>query len=197
MQFRDASQWKIMVQGVRAGDIPSEEEFSRVFYPHIMALAALRVRDRESACEITQEVLLAVLSALRNGRVREPEKLPAFVTGTAKNLIHNYWRERAKLGDPLNLGANETLIADEDADAGQENMEDAKRKRIVLASFEKLKSVDRKILFLTLSEGLNPREIAVELDMKPEYVRNRKSRALVAVRRTIKKMMRKEPSRYL
>ena len=197
MQLRDASRWNVMAQGVRAGDLPSEEEFSRVFYPHIMALAALRVRDRESACEITQEILLAVLSALRNGRVREPEKLPAFVTGTAKNLIHDYWRERAKLGDPLNLGVNETLIPGQDSDVGQENIEEAERKKIVLAAFQKLKPLDRRILFLTLSEGLNPREIAVELDMKPEYVRNRKSRALVAVRRTIKKMMRKEPSRYL
>ena len=113
------------------------------------------------------------------------------------NLIMTYWRERAKLGDPLNLGANESLITDGTADSGQEDLEDAERKTLALAAFQKLKSIDRKILFLTLSEGMNPREIAVELDLKPEYVRNRKSRALVAVRRAVKKMMRKSGNRDL
>jgi len=197
MQPGDTSHWIEMARGVRAGDPSSEVEFSRVFTPHIMALASLRVRDRESACEITQDILLAVLTALREGRVRETEKLPAFVVGTAKNRIHDYWRERAKLGDPLNLGGDEVLIADGDADRGQENFEDAERKRLALAAFRKLKPIDRKILFLTLSEGLNPREIAAALDMKPEYVRNRKSRALVAVRRVVKKLMRKSLDRDL
>ena len=197
MPIGDASHWKDMASGVRAGDPSSEEEFSRVFTPQIMALASLRVRDRESACEVTQEILIAVLTALREGRVREAERLPAFVVGTAKNLIMTYWRERAKLGDPLNLGANESLITDGTADSGQEDLEDAERKTLALAAFQKLKSIDRKILFLTLSEGMNPREIAVELDLKPEYVRNRKSRALVAVRRAVKKMMRKSGNRDL
>jgi RNA polymerase sigma factor (sigma-70 family) len=197
MQPRDASRWKDMAQGVRAGDLPSEEEFSRVFYPHVMAMTSVRVRDRECAYEITQDVLLAVLTALREGRVQEPERLPAFVVGTAKNLIHDYWRKRTQLGDPLNLGADETLIPDKGSDVGLENVEDAERRRIVFEAFQRLKPLDRKILFMTLFEGLNPREIAVELDMKPEYIRNRKSRALVAVRRTVKKLMRIERPRYL
>jgi len=186
-----------MAQGVRASDPLSEEEFSRVFYPHIMAMTSVRVRDRESAYEITQDILVAVLTALREGRVHEPEKLPAFVMGTARNLIHDYWRKRAQLGDPLNLGLDETLIPDKGSDDGQENVEEAEKRRLVFEAFQRLKPLARKILFMTLFDGLNPRDIAAALDKKPEYVRNRKSRALVAVRRTVKKLMRKERRRYI
>jgi RNA polymerase sigma-70 factor (ECF subfamily) len=197
MQPGDTSRWIEMARGVRAGDRPSEEEFSRAFYPHIMALTSVRIQDRESAYEITQDILLAVLTALREGRVHEPEKLPAFVVGTARNLIHDYWRKRAQLGDPLNLGLDEALIPDKGSDDGQENVEEGERRRLIFAAFQRLKPLDRKILFMTLFEGLNPRDIAAELDRKPEYIRNRKSRALVAVRRAVKKLMRNSRDRDL
>ena len=47
--------------------------------------------------------MLAVVLALRDGHLREAERLAAFVYGTARNLINNYLRTRSRLPreDPI------------------------------------------------------------------------------------------------
>jgi hypothetical protein len=46
------------------------------------------MRNPEAPRDLTQDVLLVVVHALRNGHLREPERLAAFY-GTAHNLVHN------------------------------------------------------------------------------------------------------------
>lgn len=183
---RDTSRrWADLAQGVRAGDQVSDEEFARAFYPHVMAMTAGRLRDRETASEITQEVLLGVLQALRKGQLRDPDKLPAFVIGTARNLINHHLQELAT--HPRITSFNPGVAADPPTDrhgSPQElEIEEKERRAIAREVLRKLKPMDRRILYLTLAEGLNPREIALEVGLKPENVRNRKSRALKAVKR--------------
>jgi RNA polymerase sigma factor (sigma-70 family) len=76
-------------------------------------------------------------------------------------------------------------------------IEDEERKSIVRSALQMLKPVEQRILFLTLAKGLNPREIALKMDMKPEDIRNRKSRALKIVQREIEKKIRKERQGHL
>ena len=47
--------------------------------------------------------MLAVVLALRDGHLREGERLAAFVYGTARNVISNYLRTRSRLPkeDPI------------------------------------------------------------------------------------------------
>jgi RNA polymerase sigma-70 factor (ECF subfamily) len=156
-----------------------------------MAMAASWLSDRETAREIVQEALLAVLSALRQGRLREPEKLPAFVAGTGRNLINSHVRSLAKRPEPVTLGLEEATIPDPDPDSGELLFEEEEKRDMVLAVLKKLEPADRRILYLTLSEGLNPREIALEMGLKPETIRLRKSRALKRVRQKLQKMTRK------
>jgi len=161
-----------------------------------MAMAASRVNDRETAREIVQEALLAVLSALRQGRLREPEKLPAFVVGTGRNLINNYLRRRAQRPEPLTLGFEEEDIPSPDPDAGESSLEKEERTDVVLGALQELKPVDRGILFLTLARGMNPRDIAVEMGLKPETIRLHKTRALSRLRRKLEKMKQKGRLNY-
>jgi RNA polymerase sigma-70 factor (ECF subfamily) len=196
MPSRKAERWGDLAQRLRAGDAASETELARLFYPHLMAMAAGRLSDREAAREIVQEALLAVLSALRDGRLREPEKLPAFVVGTGRNLINNYLRKRTQRPDPITLGGEEASLPDPDGDADDPIYEKTEEKDLVLGALQELKALDRGILFLTLAEGLNPREIALEMGLKPETVRLRKSRALRRLRRKLRKVIRKRRPDY-
>ena len=191
MPDRRTEPWKELVLRLRAGDAASENELARIFYPHLMAMTAGRLSDRETAREIAQEALLAVLSALREGRLREPEKLPAFVVGTGRNLINNYLRKRAQRPEPLTLGFEEEDIPSPDPDAGESSLEKEERTDVVLGALQELKAVDRGILFLTLAKGLKPQEIALEIGLKPETIRLRKSRALSRLRRKLEKMKQK------
>ena len=191
MPDREKERWKDLALRLQAGDASSENELARLFYPHVLAMAAGRLNDREKAREIAQEALLAILSALREGRLREPEKLPAFVVGTACNLINSHVRRQFQRPDALPLGSKEAIIPDPDPDSGELLFEEEEKRDMVLAVLKKLEPADRRILYLTLSEGLNPREIALEMGLKPETIRLRKSRALKRVRQKLQKMTRK------
>jgi RNA polymerase sigma factor (sigma-70 family) len=180
--------WADLVLRIQAGDAASESELARHFYPHLMAMAASRLSDREAAREIVQEALLAVLTALRQGRLREPKQLPAFVAGTGRNLINNHLRSRGRHPEPLTLGFEDTAIPGPDPEANESLFENDERRNAVLNALQGLKPADREILFHTLAEGLNPREIALKMRLKPEIIRLRKFRALNRVRRHLRKM---------
>ncbi|OGD33855.1 MAG: hypothetical protein A2V45_14620 [Candidatus Aminicenantes bacterium RBG_19FT_COMBO_58_17] len=182
--------WKDLVLRLQAGDSASEDELARLFHPHLLAMAASRLNDRETAREIAQEAILGVLSALRVGRLREPEKLPAFVVGTGRNLINNSLRQKIQRPEPVTLGFEEGAIPDPDPEASESSLEKEERRDVVFDAIQGLKPVDKRILYLTLAEGLKPQEIALELGLKPENIRLRKSRALKRVRRKLKKMTR-------
>lgn len=185
----ESERWKELVRKIKAGDPASEDEFARIFYPRIMALASCHLRDIDTALEITQDTLLNVLQALRESRLHDEEKLSAFVAGTARNLLKNLFLKKAQNPALVYLGLDEAPILARDQVPRQSGEEEQEKKAIVGAALRTLRPMDRTILFLTLSEGLNPQEIAVELGIKPEIVRNRKSRALKAIRRKIKKMI--------
>jgi RNA polymerase sigma factor (sigma-70 family) len=191
MHHGSSERWAELAQRIRARDAAAEDELARLFYPHLLAMAASRLSDRETAREIAQEALLAVVSALRQGRLREPEKLPAFVVGTGRNLINSFARKRARRPQTVNLGFDEASVPDPEPDEGGTSLEREERMDVVLRALEELKEIDRKILFLILSEGLKPEEIARETGLKPEIVRLRKCRALKRLRREFKRMKQK------
>jgi RNA polymerase sigma factor (sigma-70 family) len=66
-------------------------------------------------------------------------------------------------------------------------MEQSERADLVRRALGILDSTDRKILLLTLTEGLKPAEIAARLGLTAEVVRTRKSRAL---KKTVERMKR-------
>ena len=92
---RAQNRWTDLARGISAGDPGSEEELVRIFHPNVMAMTMGRMRDLETARELTQEILMGVVQALRKGLIREPEKLPAFVLGTARNLINHHLQQKA------------------------------------------------------------------------------------------------------
>src|SRR5262245_30018320 len=76
-----------LAERIRNGELLAEEEFDRLFRNRIALLVRTRTRNPGVVQDLTQDVLLAVVLALRNGHLREPGRLAAFVYGTARNLI--------------------------------------------------------------------------------------------------------------
>ena len=175
----------ILAERVRSHEPSAEEELVRLFADRVSALAFARTRDRELARDLTQEVMLAVVLALRDGHLREAERLAAFVYGTARNVINNYLRTRSRMPriDPLDVEL-------EAAATRPDLMEKSERVGLVRRALGILDSTDRKILLLTLTEGLKPGEIAARLGLTSEVVRTRKSRALKKTVERIKRLSR-------
>jgi len=175
-----------LTERIRQRDASAETDLVRLFQKPVFLMLVARTRDPEAARDLTQEVLMAVLTALRNGRLHAAEKLPAFVHGTARNLANNHLRTRGQKPPEVPLDPDFPLAAP----AGVK-VEEEERSSLVRRAVEQLEPVDRKILLMTLVDGLKPAAIARQLELTPEAVRTRKSRAVKKVIEAVGKLSRK------
>jgi RNA polymerase sigma-70 factor, ECF subfamily len=162
----------ILVERIARGDTAAEDEFVRTFEHDVLRLLRGRTRDHEASRELADDVLMAVVSALRAGRLQDAAKLRAFVRGTARNIANNYLRTR--FARPPEEPLDREVAAARPADG----LEQQERIAFLHRNLLQLAGADRQILLLTMIDGLKPGEIAHRLGLSPETVRTRKSRAL-------------------
>ena len=168
---------------IREGDPIAEEQFATYFMGRVFLAIMSRLRNREVARELAQDVILAALCALRNGQVRQPEKLAAFVYGITLNTIKNHQRSEARHPTQVSFGP-EMAIPDNPG-----VMNDPGEVHLMRQALDLLDSSERGILLMTLVEGLKPGEIAQRLGLSSELVRKRKSRAIHKVTEQIRRKM--------
>ena len=65
----------------------AEAELFRRMAPRVRLYGLRHLRDEQAADDLTQQVLITTLEALRAGRLREPEKLTSFVLGTCRMTV--------------------------------------------------------------------------------------------------------------
>lgn len=77
-----------LVQQIGSGiDREAEAELFRRMAPRIRLYGLRHLRDAHAAEDLTQQVMITTLEALRAGRLREPEKLASFVLGTCRMTV--------------------------------------------------------------------------------------------------------------
>jgi RNA polymerase sigma factor (sigma-70 family) len=156
-----------IVQRILAGDTLAEEDLILRFQPAIRAFVNARARA-DLVDEVTQETMMATICAVREGKLRNPASLAAFVYGIARLQLADATRRYARhSGDPLPADLEQA------APAVDPDLVTAARREI-----ENLNETDRRILSLTLIDGFHAGEIADELGMSADLIRKRKSRAL-------------------
>jgi RNA polymerase sigma-70 factor (ECF subfamily) len=161
-----------LVGRIRSGDRLAEEELVVLYQRGVFAVAAARTRDREASRDLAQDVLIAVLKALREGQLRESDKLAAFIQGTARNLINNYLR-RQGIRAEVELAAEEVAGADPIVE-----LESAERRRLIQLELRSFNTTDQQILLLSLVDGHSLADVAQRLNLSHDAVRARKSRML-------------------
>src|SRR5579872_2905731 len=65
----------------------AEAELFRRMAPRIRLYGLRHLRNEHAADDLTQQVLITTLEALRAGRLRQPEKLASFVLGTCRMTV--------------------------------------------------------------------------------------------------------------
>ena len=76
-----------LVGQIGSGDPGAEAEFFHRMGRRIRLYGLRHLRDPHAADDLTQQVLITTLEALREGRLREPEKLSSFVLGTCRMMV--------------------------------------------------------------------------------------------------------------
>jgi RNA polymerase sigma factor (sigma-70 family) len=161
----------VLAGRILAGDRAAEDELVSAYRRGVFVIAVARTRDREAARDLTQEILIAILKALREGRLRESAKLAAFIQGTARNLINNYLRTKVRHAE---VELNEEACGPDPVG----ELESMERRRLVQRELESFSAIDRKILLLSLVDGHSLAEVAQKLNLSHDAVRARKSRAV-------------------
>lgn len=175
---------RTLAERIREGNASAETELVAEFTQRIFVMAVVRTHDGETARDIVQDVLIAVIVALRKGQLQDAGKLAAFVHGTARNLINNRLRNQSQQ-PPMEP------LPDDLAQAGlAAELDDKERVRLLHRAVGRLQPQDRTILSMTLVEGRKPGEIATALGLTSEVVRTRKLRAVKKVADLIRKMSR-------
>ena len=174
-----------LAQRILEGDRAAEEELVNTYRRGVLVIATARTRDREAAHDLAQEVLMAAIQALRQGKLREHDKLGAFIHGVARNLINNFLgsrshRSECELDDDQSYGADPIV-----------ELESIERRRLVRKELAAFGVTDQQILLLSLVDGHSLAEVAKRLNMSHEAVRARKSRA---IRKITKKFARMSQS---
>jgi RNA polymerase sigma-70 factor (ECF subfamily) len=65
----------------------AEAELFRRMAPRVRLYGLRHLRDEQAAADLTQQVLITTLEALRAGRLRDPDKLVSFVLGTCRMTV--------------------------------------------------------------------------------------------------------------
>jgi RNA polymerase sigma-70 factor, ECF subfamily len=71
----------------RGNERAAEAELFRRMAPRIRLYGLRHLRDAHAAEDLTQQVTITALEALRAGRLREPEKVASFVLGTCRLTV--------------------------------------------------------------------------------------------------------------
>jgi RNA polymerase sigma-70 factor (ECF subfamily) len=167
----DAGDQTGLVARLAQGDPAAESELVEHFTPRIRAMMMARTRDPDLARDLTQDTLIALLQTLRQGQLRESDRLAAFAHGIARNICNNFFRTRQR--EPISTELAEDLAVAAPGD----DPEEREKLALLQQGLAELSDADRQILQMTLADGLKPGEIAERLGLTSEVVRARKSRA--------------------
>jgi RNA polymerase sigma-70 factor, ECF subfamily len=145
-----------LVQRILAGERSAEEELVRRYSCGVAVMVRRIVREPSATDDLYQETFRIVLEKVRQGDLRESERLSGFVCGVARNLAIEYLR-RPRQMTSLEEVEDTALVADQVPDQLSTLLEEEKVKAVRQVLQELATVRDREILrrFYLLEEDKN------------------------------------------
>jgi RNA polymerase sigma-70 factor (ECF subfamily) len=84
------------VERLRAGDFRTQEHFVAYFSELIQLKLRSRLRSPQAIEDVRQETFTRVFAALHGGKVRQPERLGAFVNSMCNNVLLEHYRASSR-----------------------------------------------------------------------------------------------------
>lgn len=164
-----------LVRQIGSGDPDAEAEFFHRMAPRIRLYGLRHLRDSHAAADLTQQVLITTLEALRARRLREPDKLASFVLGTCRMTVLDLRRNAQRRERLLEqFGAN--LLAP--APSAEPRVDHEQLTRCV----QNLKERERTVIVMTFYDEQTAADLAQFLDVSEANVRVIRHRAICQLR---------------
>ena len=169
-----------LVRQISTGDDrESEAELCRRMAPRIRLYGLRHLRDEHAAEDLTQQVLMTALEALRAGRLREPEKLASFVLGTSRMTVLNLRRGAQRKERLLEQYGADLVIADPSARPRLDH-------DLLARCVESLKERERTVVVMTFYDEQTGSDVANFLGISEANVRVIRHRAIHQLRKCMR-----------
>ena len=164
-----------VVRRIAAGpDHEAEGELFRRMAPRIRLYGLRHLRDRHAADDLTQQVLITTLEALRDGRLREPEKLASFILGTCRMTVIDLRRSaqrRARLLEQFGVDLLPPQPSAPELDHDQ-----------LTRCLERLRERERTVVVMTFYDERTGADVAGFLGVSESHLRVIRHRAIQQLR---------------
>ena len=157
-----------LVLAARGAEPGAFGELFRRWYDRCFDLAWNVVRDREAAADVAQDAFLAGWEKLPE--LRDPAAFGGWILRITRNrALHRVEREQARPAEPIDTQPEER-VAMPDAEADPALVaERSDSRHLVWLAAAALGARDTSLLDLHLRHGLEPAEIASELQITPNH----------------------------
>jgi RNA polymerase sigma-70 factor (ECF subfamily) len=157
------------LERLRAGDYRAQEHFGAYFGALIQIKLRSRLKSREAIEDVRQETFTRFFVALRDGRIRQPERLGSYVNSMCNNVLLEHYRKGARL-DSLDDEEEPQDFADTGIDpfGALAAKETEKRVREIL---EQLSERDRRLLREVFLEERDKDEVCRDFGVDRDFLR--------------------------
>jgi RNA polymerase sigma-70 factor (ECF subfamily) len=171
----DASLARRIIGSAPGRDAAAEAELCRRFGARIRLYGLKHLRDAAAAADLMQDVLVMVLTKLRDGAIREPERVASFVLGAARQTVIDWQRGGRRRTKILEAFPLDLLPGDEEA---PEPVDRARLGDCLAALPER----ERAVLVMTFYDDRPAEAVAAELRVSAGNVRVIRHRGLERLR---------------
>jgi RNA polymerase sigma-70 factor (ECF subfamily) len=171
----DAALARRILACVPARDPSAEAALCRRLGPRIRLFALKHLRNEAAAADLAQDVLILLLTKLREGAIRDPGQVVSFVLGSARQMVVDGRRTSARRGRILEAFQLDVLPSEEDA---PEALDTTRLGRCLAALPER----ERAVLVMTFYDDRPADAVASELGIKAGNVRVIRHRGLERLR---------------
>ncbi len=168
---------RIMVTAALAGDEEAFETVIRTYSRRVYVVAYAILQNGAEAEDMVQDTFLKAHH--QRGKLREPEKFPAWLMTVTRNAARDRLRRRRPQADPETIGTLADPSAATPGSALEEEEHQARLRRALAA----LPEEHRTALTLRYLEGLDYASIEMQMDLSNGALRGILGRALGTLRR--------------
>jgi RNA polymerase sigma-70 factor, ECF subfamily len=182
------------VERLRAGDFRTQENFSAYFSALIKIKLCSRVKSPETLEDIRQETFSRFFTALRNGKILQPERLGSFVNSICNHVALEHFRSNLR---DTPLGEDE----EKEVSASKSDLLDLlvskETEKKVREILEELSERDRRLLREVFLEERDKDEVCRDFGVDREYLRVLLHRAKQAFKATYLRRMGDNPPDFV
>jgi RNA polymerase sigma-70 factor (ECF subfamily) len=179
------------VERLRAGDFRTQENFVAYFTELLQLKLRSRLHSPQAIEDVRQETFARVLIALRKDKIRQPDRLGAFVNSMCNNVLLEHYRSS---------GRDSSIEDEEDQDFPAKSvdmlgaMAARQMEEKVREILEELPERDRRLLREVFLEERDKDEVCREFGVDRDYLRVLLHRAKLSFKsQYLKKMAGRPP----